>query len=87
MARGSKTVADWSRRLPRPITIPKVMTVATLADIRTLMRHLPAGREQRPTWRHVAAELAKAAAGADTVDVSIALRMVLSMEGVECRPR
>jgi hypothetical protein len=43
MARGSKTVADWSRRLPRPIIIPKVMTVATLADVRTLMRHLPAG--------------------------------------------
>jgi hypothetical protein len=63
------------------------MTLATLADVRTLTRHLPAAREQRPTWRHVAAELAKAAAGADTADVSIALRMVLSMEGIECRPR
>jgi hypothetical protein len=28
-----------------------------------------------------------AAAGADPVDVSIALRMVLAMEGVGCRPR
>jgi hypothetical protein len=43
------------------------------------------GHEQRSAWRHVAAELAEVAAGADTADVSIALRMVLSMEGVECR--
>jgi hypothetical protein len=49
------------------------------------MRHVPADRRTRPTWRHVIAELAKAAAGADTAEVSIALRMVLSMEGVECR--
>jgi hypothetical protein len=48
------------------------------------MRHLPEDRPQRPTWRHVATELAKAAAGADPIDVAIALRMVLSMEGVEC---
>jgi hypothetical protein len=23
---------DWSRRLPRPLTIPNIMTLATLAD-------------------------------------------------------
>jgi hypothetical protein len=34
-------------------------------------------------WRHVTNDLAKAAAGADTASVSVALRMVLSMEGVE----
>jgi hypothetical protein len=28
-----------------------------------------------------------AEAAADTVDVAIALQMVLSMEGVECRPK
>jgi hypothetical protein len=37
--------------------------------------------------RHVAAELAKAAAGADTADVMIALRMVLSLEGVDYQLR
>jgi hypothetical protein len=62
------------------------MTLKTIADVRELMRHLSADRRARPTWRHVAALLADAAAGADTADVSIALRMVLSMEGVECRP-
>jgi hypothetical protein len=33
------------------------------------------------------AELDKAAAGADTADVSVALQMVLSLEGVECEVR
>jgi hypothetical protein len=59
------------------------MTITTLADVRALMSHFPSGHQERPTWRHVAAELAKAAAGAETADVSIALRMVLSLEGVE----
>jgi hypothetical protein len=48
--------------------------------------HLPADRRERPTWRHVDAELGKAAAGAaDPGDVAIALRMVLMLESVECR--
>ena len=34
---------DWSRRLPRPLTIPDIMTLATLADVRALIeKHLPA---------------------------------------------
>jgi hypothetical protein len=36
------------------------------------------------TWRYVAGQLKEAAAGADAADVSIALRMVLALEGVEC---
>jgi hypothetical protein len=36
-------------------------------------------------WGHVGALLADAAAGADTADVAVALRMVLSIEGVEFR--
>jgi 2-keto-3-deoxy-L-rhamnonate aldolase RhmA len=76
---------DWSRRLPRPIVIPKLMTIATLADVRKLMRYLPKDHRERSTWQHVAAELDKAAAGADTADVSIALRLVLMIEKVETR--
>jgi hypothetical protein len=46
----------------------------------------PAGRSAGPDkWHYVAAQLDKAAAGADTADVAIVLRIVLSIEGVECR--
>ncbi len=79
--------ADWSRPLPQPLVIPTVMTLKTLADVRELMRHLPAEHRERPTWRHVAAELEQAAAGADPVDVAIALRLALMLENVECRPK
>jgi hypothetical protein len=75
--------AEWSRSLPYAIVIPDVMTLATLTDVRELMRHLPAQHRGRSTWRYVAAELAKAAAGSDIADVLIALRLVLSIEGVE----
>ncbi len=62
------------------------MTLRTLGDVRELMRHLPREHRARRTWRHVAAELEQAAAGADTVDVAIALRLALMLENVECRP-
>jgi hypothetical protein len=44
-------------------------------------------RRDNLNWRHVADELAKAAAGADLASLPVALRMVLSMEGVEYRPK
>ena len=76
---------NWSRVLPRPLVIPEVMTLKTLADVRELIeRHLPVETREKSTWRHVATCLDKAARGADSVDVSVALRMGLSMEGVEC---
>jgi len=31
----------WSHPLPRPLVIPGVMTLRTLADVRTLIGHLP----------------------------------------------
>jgi len=84
---GKRHKPDWSRRLPQSLVIPKVMTVATLADVRKLLRHLPKDRRAMSTWRHVAAALDKAAAGADPGAVAIALRMVLMLEHVECQPR
>jgi hypothetical protein len=48
-------------------------------------RHLPAHFRGKPAWQHVSAELAKAAAGGDPAEASLALRMALSLEGVECR--
>jgi hypothetical protein len=78
---------NWSARLPQPHTIPTVMDLVTLADVRELLGHLPKETRQKSTWQHVGAELTKAAAGADTADVSVALQMVLMLENVECRPK
>ena len=79
---------DWSRALPRPLVIPSVMTLRTLADVRELMRHLPEDRRARSTWRYVARQLADAAAGAaDPADAAISLRLALMLENVECRPK
>jgi len=41
---------DWSRPLPRPLVIPTVMTLKTLADVRVLVRHLPEDRRTQPAW-------------------------------------
>jgi len=77
---------NWSRPLPQPLVIPSVMKLVTLTDVRTLIRHVPAERRERTTWTYVASQLAEAAAGAiDTAHVAVARRLVLMMEGVECR--
>lgn len=77
---------NWSRALPQALLIPDVMVLATLADVRALMRHLPADRSERSTWRRVAADIEAAAAGGDIEGAAIGLRMVLFLEGVEYRP-
>jgi len=72
-----------TRPLPRPLKIPGVMDLKTLADVRTLLGHLPKETRAKSTWQHVEAELEKAAAGGDPRDVSVALQMVLPLERVE----
>ncbi|HEY2534096.1 MAG TPA: hypothetical protein VGJ20_40270 [Xanthobacteraceae bacterium] len=44
---------DWSRPLPRPLVIPDVMTPRTLADVRTLIGHLPKETHAKSAWQHV----------------------------------
>jgi hypothetical protein len=77
---------DWSRPLPQTIVIPTVTTLRTLADVRVLIQYLPEDRRDNPTWRHVAAQLEQAAAGVDVVDLGIALRLALILEGLEYEP-
>ncbi|MGA9947317.1 MAG: hypothetical protein WBQ24_03630 [Xanthobacteraceae bacterium] len=60
------------------------MDLVTLADVRTLIGHLPKETRAKSMWQHFEAELKNAAAGGDTVQVSVALQMVLMLENVEC---
>jgi hypothetical protein len=87
IVRGRKIQNEALPPTRQPLVIPNVMTLATLSDVRELMRHLPEEHRNRSTWRHVAAELDKAAGGADVAEVAIALRIVLMLEHVEYLPR
>jgi hypothetical protein len=77
---------NWSRRLPRPLTIPTVMELTTLADVRDLVeKHLPAPYRHRPTWRHVSTQIAEAAQGEKDLLGNLRIAsLVLALEGVEC---
>ena len=67
---------------------PTNCALRRLADVRELMRHLPKENRNKAAWRYVAAQLDKATTGTvDTVEVEIALRLVLMLEGVKCRPK
>jgi len=74
--------AGGSTPLPRPIVIPEIMKLKTLADVRKLLGHIPKERRQLSTWQHVETHLAAAAKGGDVSDASVALMMVLQIEGV-----
>ena len=80
------TRPNWSRPLPRPLTIPTVMDLVTLADVRTLIGHLPKETRAKSTWQHVAAELEERLRAA-TRRSRAALQMVLMLESVECKLR
>jgi hypothetical protein len=80
--------SNWSRPLPRSLTIPTVMTLATLADVRALIeKHLPAHTRDKATWRYVRQKLAEAAHGRDAMEVAVSLQIALHLEGVKCRPK
>ena len=61
------------------------MDLVTLADVRTLLGHLPKEARAKSTWQHVEAKLREAAAGGDVAALWAALQMVLQVENVEYR--
>jgi len=64
------------------------MALTTLADVRDLIElHLPAEHRARNTWHTLRPCLpARLATRMTPGDAEIAVRMVLAMEGVKCRP-
>jgi hypothetical protein len=60
-----------------PYSIPKVMTLRTLADVRKLLKHVPRERRQLSTWQHVEASLSES-----PEDAAMALMLVLQLEHV-----
>ncbi len=76
---------DWSRPLPQTIVIPTVTTLKTLADVRVLIQHSPEDRREKPIWQHITSQVKQAAASGEVVDLGIALRLALMLEGLECR--
>ena len=78
---------NWSRKLPRPLKIPTIMTLTTLADVRKLLGHLPAEFRKRDKRQHVADWLHNAAHGGDIKEVVIAVGLVLHLEQVPCLPQ
>ena len=59
------------------------MDLKTLADVRTLLGHLPKETRAKDTWQHVETDLKKAAAGGDMAQMWVALQTVLQLERVE----
>ena len=87
-----RTRPDWSRPLPQPLQIldsdKPILTLATIGDVRELIvKRLPEESRQKSTWQYVAGLALDAANDGDGADLSIALRMVLSLEGIACRPK
>ena len=59
------------------------MTLSTLADVRTLIGHLPKETRAKSTWQVVERRLDAAADGGSVDDLSVPLQMVLQLERVE----
>ena len=79
--------SDWSRPLPRALSVARMSEVTTLADVRHLIdRQLPVAHRDMPHWRSVARALADAASGGDVTKVEVALWIAAALEGLSCRP-
>ena len=83
----SRKRPNWSRPLSRPIVIPDIMTLKSSQTSASCLSTCRPHIVKKATWRYVADRLDDAAHGADVIDLVMPLRMVLSMEGIACRPK
>jgi hypothetical protein len=79
MARNS---SSWSRQLPRPIDIPDLITLKTLADVRELLALLPNETRREQSWQHIEKCLQEAVVSGDVQHISEPLTILLRVEGV-----
>ena len=81
---GTASRPNWTRPLPKMLTVSGITTAATLNDVRVMIeRHLPAASQAKEMWRYVSNQLREAALGGDTVEFCSVLEMALSIEGLE----
>jgi hypothetical protein len=78
----AQRLSGWSRQLPSPISIPGLMTIKTLADVRKLLVRLPDETRQEPSWQHLEKCLQEAVVSGDAQHVFEPLMILLRIEGV-----
>jgi hypothetical protein len=71
-------VNGFDQPLPRPTTIPQVLTLKTLADVRELLKHIPIEKRELARWQHLEAALK----AGDPAETAVVLKLVLQIERV-----
>ena len=64
---------DWSRRLPKPITLGR-RKARTLGDVSAFLLSLPDERAAKAGWQHVARVAMEAANGGDVGRLAVAIQ-------------
>lgn len=69
--------------LTKPLRLREIdLPLETTADVRRLLRHLPAEYRALHTWQHVEREVEEAEKSGEAESVSVALKMVLMMSNL-----
>jgi hypothetical protein len=80
---------DRSRPLPQPLQIldgdKPILTLATVGDVRELIEKRQPEESRRKAHGSMSPDWRDAANGGYAADLSVALRIVLSLEGIACR--
>jgi hypothetical protein len=83
----SKRSSAWSLPLTRPLGLPDGTRFDALSDVRDFsLKRLPDERKTWRTWQQVQSELLAASKSGDATDVTVALELVLMLEGALARP-